>query len=77
MITSKHELANFFGSLGHEGVTAEAAIKSLEAAGIFAAGGCRLSTVRGVCDSVAQRTGRRLSDLSSHDMADLLRMVVA
>lgn len=73
MTFSKTDLAKFFSARSREGVSAEQALKDLEARGITGADTVRKSTPRALCDSVAQRAGRKLSELSSHELARILR----
>jgi hypothetical protein len=73
MTFSRIDLAGFFAARSRAGVSAEQALKDLEARGITGSTTVRLATPRALCDSVAQRAGRRLSDLTSHELAALLR----
>ena len=72
MTFSPSDLAGFFAARSRAGVTAESALRDLEARNIASAPTNRLATPRAVCDSVANKAGRKLSDLSSHELADLL-----
>lgn len=72
MTFSPSDLASFFAARSRAEVTAEAALHDLEARNITGALTNKLATPRAVCDSVAQKAGRRLSDLTSHDLAELL-----
>lgn len=72
MTFSPSELASFFGARSRENITAETVLKDLEARGVTGAPTVNLSSPRAVCDSVAQKAGRKLSTLSSHELAALL-----
>jgi hypothetical protein len=67
-------LADFFAARSRADMSAEQAIKELEARRVVkGGGGPRLATPRAVADHVAQKAGRRLSDLTSHELAELLK----
>ena len=72
MTFSPSDLAGFFAARSRAEVTAEAALRDLEDRNITGAPTNRLSTPRAVCDSVANKAGRKLSDMSSHELGALL-----
>jgi len=72
MTFNPYDLSTFFGARSRENVAAEAALKDLEARNIVGASTVRLSSARAVCNSVSQKAGRKLSDLTSHELAGLL-----
>jgi hypothetical protein len=77
MSASKIDLAQFFGARSRATLSAEEAIKDLNSRNVYNGSGHRLATVRAVCDSAAQRNGRKLSALSAHQLAQILRGTAA
>lgn len=72
MTFSPYDLSKFFGATERANMTAEDALRDLEARGITGALTVRLGTPRAVCDSVAQKAGRKLSECTAHEIAALL-----
>ena len=69
------DIAEFLSAGSRARKPAEDALKDLEARRITAhmpAGAIRKNTPRAICDSAAQKAGKRLSDLTAADLADLL-----
>lgn len=66
-------LSAFFAARSRAGLTAEQALQDLEGRKITGAPTNRLATPRAVADHVAQKAGRKLSDLTSHELAELLK----
>ena len=72
MTFSPADLASFFSARSRAEMSAEAALRELEARNPTGAPTAHLASPRAVCDSVAQKAGRKLPDLTSHELAELL-----
>ena len=72
MTFSPSDLASFFAARSRAEVTAEAALKDLDSRNITGSPTNKLASPRAVCDSAAQKAGRKLADLTSHELAELL-----
>ena len=72
MTMSNHDLAGFFAARSRSGITAEQALKDLEARGVATTARVSKASARAVCDSAAAKAGRKLSDITSHELADIL-----
>lgn len=73
MTFNRFDLADFFAARSRTDVTAEVALKDLEARQITGAGTISKNTARALCDSLVQKAGRKLNELTSHELASILR----
>lgn len=73
MTLSPKDIAEFLAARSRARKPAERALKELETRNVTAPGGrVRKRTPRAICDSAAQKAGRRLSELTADELADLL-----
>lgn len=75
MTFDRHQIAEWMGARSRSDWTAQQALQALDNARICSGpgNGRRLQTPRALCESIAARAGLRLSSLSAHQLADVLR----
>ena len=74
MTFNRYDFAGFFAARSRANTTALEALKDLEARDVTAAPGCvSKRTATALCDSICQKSGKKINELTSHGLAAVLR----
>lgn len=74
MTFNRYDFAGFFTARSRTNMTALEALKELEGRGITGAPFCiTKQTATALCDSICQKAGKKINELTSHELAAVLR----
>ena len=74
MTFNRYDFAGFFAARSRANLTALEALKELEGRGVTAAPACvSKRTATALCDAICQKSGKKINELTSHELVAVLR----